>query len=636
MYSDLSPKGNHINARTGDLFDIFNFRHYLGPNPYLDTAALVFDFALTGDGIPKPLEAYVKQIGSYYPQLQDRTYLSVAHLVGHVITEINKLDMDLHLDRWSLKLHSTSVRMAIQTLHGRTTRRVVYFVWDWFEAINRNDYFDVAAEFESLQQGFRDSVYGGPTVYALLKTAHSKGIPTVYLWDEQLVQYGYGRKQVRGAATTFDRDSRLDSDFTTRKDDCKAFLASYGFPVPLGKVARSLVQALDTAEELGYPVVLKPVTGHKGIGVTANIQNPEELETAYDNALAAIPLDASVVIIVEKHVTGTDFRLLCVNGSFVAAVERRPAFVIGDGLSTIADLIQQENAKPERLDTPTSALGKVEIDEPLKRFLAEQSFDLSSVLERSRKVYLRKVANLSAGGISYDATHTVHPDNRILAEDIAQHFRLTCLGIDVIAMTLNRSWRDGNFGIIEINSAPGIFMHLKPAVGESVDVASAILDTFYSSPADARIPIITFNKLGPSDLHDIVDHIATLHPDWVVGALCRQGLWIDGVRRILHQDYNQNVQNLLRNPTLDFLIVEYSETLLEEDGMVYQGSNMVVLDDPETTEMMLVRDVLINSAVIIKTGSEVSIQARGRMDHYHLSAGEPFKRIYLNEITKNF
>ena len=212
-----------VNARKSDAFDIFNIRHYIGSNPYLDKAALVFDFAFTGYLPPLSLEEYVQRVSEVYPHLGDQTYESYPHLFARTLSEVNKLDMGLHLDCWSVKPYGDYMRIAFETLHARTSRSVVYLVWDWFEAITQGEEFTLEDQIKKLQNIFRQSVYGGPTVYALLRTAHDKAIPAFYLWDEGLMQYGYGKKLVRGVATTFDCDSHLDSDFTTRKDDCKAF-----------------------------------------------------------------------------------------------------------------------------------------------------------------------------------------------------------------------------------------------------------------------------------------------------------------------------------------------------------------------------------------------------------------------------
>ncbi|MBR8836093.1 MAG: cyanophycin synthetase [Stigonema ocellatum SAG 48.90 = DSM 106950] len=621
-----------INARKTDAFDIFNFKHYNGPNPYLDTGALVFDFSLTEYREALPIEDYISMIGDRYPHLRQQTYESYAHLFARTVSEVGKLDMGLHLDRWSLNPYGAHALVSVQSLHARTTRSVVYFVWDWFEAMTQNEDILFEEQLSTLQKRFRESVYGGPTVYALLRTAYNKGIPTFYLWDEGLMQYGYGKKQVRGIATTFDCDSHVDSDFTTRKDDCKAFLNTLGFPVPKGDIVVSERESFGVAREIGYPVAVKPVAGHKGIGVTAEVRDAQELESAFSRAVDAIPDNEPTRVIVEKSISGADFRLLCVNGKFVAATERRPAWVVGDGDSTIAELIREENRKPGRWDTPTSAMSKIQTDEAMEQYLEQQRLSLDSVIEKDRIVYLRKVANLSAGGVSIDATRNVHPDNIILAQDIAQHFRLTCLGIDVITPTLSKSWKSGDFAILEINAAPGILMHLNPAIGESVDVPSNILGTFFKSGTDARIPTITFNQISIQELQETIDHILLQHPDWTIGAVCRDALFVNRSEKILNKDYNSNLLTLLRNPKLDLLIAEYRENILENEGMFYYGSNAVILDNPTETEMTLTRDIFPDSTVVIKKGDNISIRRQGLIEEYSLGENEPFTRVYLKEI----
>ncbi|MEG4419845.1 acetate--CoA ligase family protein [Microcoleus sp. LAD1_D5] len=632
MLQEKSTETARINARKTDIFDVFNFKHYIGPNPYLDTAALVFDLAVTGASEPLPIAHYQKIIGDRYPQLLHETFSNHAQLFGRTTSEVAKLDMGLHFQHWNVKPFSHFNRISIEALHARSARAVVYAVWDWFEAINQNQDFPLEAQMGALQSMFRQSVYGGPTVYSLMRSASQKGIPVFYLWDEGLMQYGYGKKLVRGSATTFDSDSHLDSDFTTRKDDCKAFLATLGFPVPKGDIVSTENGAVAVAKEIGYPVAIKPVVGHKGIGVTADVRDAEELQAAFKRAVKAIPETESVRVIVENSIKGSDFRLLCVDGKFVSATERRPAWVTGDGNSTIRELIRRENRKSERLDTPTSALSKIQSDEAMEMYLAEQGLSLDSVLEGDRTVALRKVANLSAGGVSIDATRTIHPDNIVLAQDIALHFRLTCLGVDVVTETLAKSWKTGNFGILEINAAPGIFMHLNPAVGEGVDVPSHIIETFFDSGKSARIPIITFNRISVHELQEIIDHILLQHPDWTIGAVCRGGLFVNRSEKVLNKNYHLNVQSLLRNPKLDLLIAEYPENILEAEGMFYRGSNMVVLDNPGETEMMLARESTDDDTVVVREGSSISIRRQGLIEQYTLGDDEPFTRVYLKEI----
>ncbi len=302
-----------VNARKSDAFDIFNIKHYQGANPYLETGALIFNFALTGFKKPLEIDEYLQIIGEVYPQMlnYEGGYNSYAHLFARTVAEVGQLDMGLHLDKWSCALKEDEAVIAVQSLHARTSRSVVYFVWDWFEAMTQNQSIVFDEQIRAIQDIFRRSVYGGPTVYALLRTAAVKGIPTFYLWDEGLMQYGYGRKQIRGIATTFDGDSHIDSDFTTRKDDCKAFLHTLGFPVPTGSIVVTRDEAISVAKSIGYPVAVKPVVGHKGIGVTADVQDSEELKAAFSRAVKAILEDQPTRVIVEKSVAGADFRSVC-------------------------------------------------------------------------------------------------------------------------------------------------------------------------------------------------------------------------------------------------------------------------------------------------------------------------------------
>ncbi|WNZ48993.1 acetate--CoA ligase family protein [Leptolyngbya boryana CZ1] len=631
MVVDRISELNRVNARKTDAFDIFNIRAYVGANPYLSMAAIVFDFTLTKNQNALPVEQYAKIVSDRYPDFREKTFTSHADLFAQTVAKVSALEMDLHLQHWSVTAYPQFDRIAVETLHARTSRELIFSVWDWFEAMTQGQDFAIANHIEVLQAQFRRSVYGGPTVYALLKSARELGIPTFYLWDEGLMQYGYGRKQVRGIATTFERDSHLDSDFTTRKDDCKAFLQTLGFPVPKGRIVSSFNEALNAVDRIGYPVAVKPVVGHKGIGVTANIQSDEDLEAAFDRAVEAVEPEQSIRIIIEQSIEGDDFRLLCVDGKFIAATKREPASVVGDGMSTIEELINRANRSPERSDTPTSPMGKIHVDDAMHRYLAEQDLSIETVLERDRTIFLRKVANLSAGGLSIDATPNIHPDNIVLAQDVAQHFRLTCLGIDIMTRDLSRSWKEGNFAIIEINAAPGIFMHLKPAIGNRVDVTSHILKTFFHSSAEARIPIITFNRVTLSDLQTAIAYILRHYPHWTIGAACQDGILINHSEKPLHPDYNTNIQNLLRNPKLDLLIAEYPESILDRSGMFYEKSNLVVLNDPTEIEMMLAKNIFEDAKVVIKQGSKVSTQYQGLIEQYALS--ESFDQVYLEAIA---
>ena len=594
-------------------FVCFNFHYYQGSNPYLNDSALVFDWGILGN--PLPIEQYQASIAQFFPDFKHCVLNSYVELFAQTLAWVSRLDADLFCDRVSITSQQSRCKLALSCLHYRTSCGVVSLTEDWLEAITHHRSLDLGDRLLVLQEGFRRSVYGDPTMYALIHKAWQKQIPFRFLWDEGLMQYGYGKRQVRSLSTIFDGDSLLDSDLTTQKDDCKNLLESYGFPVPKGQIVHSFAEALAAVKAIGYPVAVKPVVGHEGIGVTAQVHNDAGLEISYQSALNAITgVDSS--IIVEQSIVGSDFRLLAIGGQFVAAMERRPPFVLGDGCRTIQSLITQENATPARKDTPTSPLAKIVIDDALKNCLAQQQLSLASVLPRDRLVYLRKVANISSGGVSVDATPIIHDDNRKLAEDIAQYFRLVALGIDVMAQDLSKSWKEGNFAIIEINAAPGVSMHLNPAIGQSVDVTEKIFEHLFPCPYSCRIPIITGNRLTQQAIALIVEHILAQRPHAKIGAVNSEGVWINHSLKNFQENYNANIERLLRHPQLDLLIAEYREDVFLKNGLIYAGSDLILLDEPTEIEGLLIRDLTPQGKAILKKQQKIAVQTQNSTTFY--------------------
>lgn len=611
-------------------FTCFNFDHYQGPNPYLNRSALVFDWVILGN--PLPIEQYQSVLAQAIPGWVPLLPTSYVELFAQVLAWVSRLDADLFCDRVAVTGERSRHRLALQCLDYRTSRGVVALTAEWLDAITHHQPFPLEERLQKLQAGFRRSVFGDPTVYALLQKAQEKSIPFRFLWDEGLMQYGYGKQQVRSLSTIFDRDSVLDSDLTTQKDDCKDFLEKYGFPVPQGRIVYRFEEALATAQAIGYPVAVKPVVGHEGIGVTSQVQDEVGLDFAYQSAIAAIAGGDSAII-VEQSVIGSDFRLLTIGGKFVAAMERRPPFVVGDGVTTLQSLIERENATPHRKDTPTSALAKILVDEALKNCLKEQQLSLDSVLTANRVVYLRKVANISSGGVSIDATPKIHPDNRQLAEDIAQYFRLIALGIDVIAQDLSQSWKAGNFVIIEINASPGLSMHLNPAIGQPVDVTEKIFEQLFPLSHSGRIPIATVNRLPTAAIAAIHERILVQSPQVTIGIVNSDGIWLNRAQKAWQEDYNINLQRLLRHPHLDLLIAEYSERIFLEEGMIYEGSDLIILDEPTAIELILIRDLMPQGTVILKQDQKITVQ-KGELTTLYDSSEELWNSLCINAIAQ--
>jgi len=327
----------------------------------------------------------------------------------------------------------------------------------------------------------------------------------LYLPEENQFQWGYGKKQIRGRSTTLHVDGIKDTEFTMFKDMCKEFLLLRGFPTPVGRNCFTKEECVAEAEQLGFPVVVKPVAGHKGQGVVTNIETADGVRSAFDNIIHLSEQEGTAFegAIAEQQVYGTDHRLLSVAGKFAAALERVPAYVDGDGGRSIEELIEIENDTVARLDNARSPLCKIKIDDDLEEYLALQDKSLQTVPADGERVCLRRVANISQGGVSINVTDKIHPDNVRMVENIAKFLNVTCLGIDVLAKDISRSWTEGDFGIIEINAGPGVFMHLAPAIGESIDVPGKIIRAHFPSPGSERIPIVAGNRLSPTLAADL-------------------------------------------------------------------------------------------------------------------------------------
>ncbi|HPW55289.1 MAG: hypothetical protein KA072_01615 [Thermoanaerobaculaceae bacterium] len=592
-------------------FEISNLRFFPGPNRFLDCRAFAFHLYVGAEA--RAVTPFLRAVSSTLPALAHASPKSVADLFRLALMAVLRLDLDLFIGKSCLQPAGGEHLIAAEYLDQDTAEDAVYLVRDWFRALQRERASDFSERFTRLQATFGKTLYGGPTLYSLLEAAHERHIPVHYLWEENQFQWGYGRRQVRGRSTTFHTDSIKDTEFTMYKDMVKDFLLMCGFPTPAGRSCMREEQTLREAEGLGFPVVVKPVAGHKGQGVVTGIDDLEGVRKAFHGIVDSArehgtPFDGAVV---EKHISGTDHRLLAVNGRFAAALQRLPAFVDGNGRDAIEKLIETENATEARADTARSPLGKIKVDEDLQDFLKQQGRTLATIPAAGERVYLRRVANLSAGGVSINVSDRVHPANVKLVEDIAGFFKLTCLGIDVLARDISRPWTEGDFGIIEINAGPGVFMHLCPAIGGSVDVPGKIMEAHFPRPERSRIPIIAGNCLTVSLCEMLRAAFEKLRPGLGFGALTPDGVSFGGVPFAHNRSHAQNVKMLLRWPQLDVAAIHHGENDIAAEGMFHQGADIVVLDEPHAVEETVARDLLPAGALVRLQGEELTVSRGG-------------------------
>jgi len=591
-------------------FDVRKFYFYYGPNHYLPGKAMVFNLYVATEG--PEVDFYNPHVFSIFPRLQKLNLQTVADLFAQTLLEVLRMDINLFIHDFSITEDAIDYVIAIEFLDDYSAEDAAVLVSDWFKSMNEGtmEEFNFPKKFELLQAIFDKSLLGGPTLYALVEAGMKNEIPVFFLEEENQYQWGYGVKQLRGRSTTFHTDGVKDTEFTMYKDMVTEFLMMCGFPTPAGTNCLTQEEAITEAGKLGFPLVIKPVAGHKGQGVITGIQTESELRVAFQNVVEMAEKENLFFdgAIVQQQIKGHDHRLLTIDGTFVAALKREPAFVTGNGINTIEELIEEENKKEIRKDNARSPLTKIVPDADMIQFLQLQNLNTASVPEDGKKIYLRRVANISAGGVSINVTNKIHPKNIELAESIAGFFNVKCLGIDILAENISNPWTEGDFGIIEINAGPGVFMHLAPAYGESINVPEKILLSHFKQAELARIPIIAGNNITRSLTEMLEEAIAEISPEILIGSLTPEGVFINGKYFFNNNSHEQNVKIILRHPKTGFAIFCHSSEKIYDYGFFHEGADVIILDHANRAEEKLKDQLLPGGHIIEISDKEIRLE----------------------------
>lgn len=362
----------------------------------------------------------------------------------------------------------------------------------------------------------------GPSTLSLIEAAEKRAIPWRRLDDCSFIELGNGRYARRLRATVTEHTGFLAAEVAGDKQLAMHLLGESGLPVPRSQLVGSAEEAVRIAEQIGYPVVTKPLDGNHGRGVRTALCSAEQVASGYECAR-----QVRDQVVVQELLVGDDHRLLVVDGQMVAAARRQPAHVIGDGSHTVAQLIDTLNSDPRRGNGHEKSLSRVEVDDEVHRELAAQGFELGSVVPAGTRVVLHAVANLSRGATAHDVTDIVHPDNVRLAERAARLLRLDVAGIDLIVPDISRSWREGG-GICEVNAGPGLRMHLAPNSGKPRDVAGPIVDMLFPPPTPVRVPVAALTGTnGKTTTARMLAHIQRC-AGLRVGLATTDGVYADG------------------------------------------------------------------------------------------------------------
>lgn len=428
---------------------------------------------------------------------------------------------------------------------------------------------------EDIQQmrEIREDTRLGPSTGCIVEEAAKRGIPYIRLNKQSLVQLGYGIHQKRIRATIASTTSNIAVDIACDKEETKALLEAAEVPVPRGTVIRSEEGLKDAIERYGYPLVIKPIDGNHGKGNTTNI-------TTWEVAVKALEAAKQYGrnVIVEKFITGFDFRALVINYKFICAALRTPASVVGDGEHTIQWLIDETNKDPRRGYGHEKVLTQITIDNFTWKMLNDLGYTLETVPAKGELVLLKPTANLSTGGTSTDVTDEVHPANVFMFERIARIIGLDICGIDIMATDLRTPVADNGGAILEVNAAPGFRMHIEPAVGLARNAAEPVVDMLFPKGSIGRIPIIAITGTnGKTTTTRLTAHIAK-SAGKKVGYTTSDGVYIQN-QLMMKGDCTGPISSafVLKDPTVDFAVLECARGGILKSGLAFQNCEVAVV-----------------------------------------------------------
>jgi cyanophycin synthetase len=410
----------------------------------------------------------------------------------------------------------------------------------------------------------------GPSTASLVNAAEDRDIPWLRLNRYSLVQFGHGRFQQRIQATTTGRTGNIAVELAGDKEETNGILRDLGLPVPEQRIVRRASEAVRAAKMIGFPVVVKPLAGNHGRGVSINLKTAEEVEVGFAKAR-----EHGRSIIVESYIDGYDHRLLVIDGKLVAAAKREPGHVVGDGEHTIEHLVDIVNQDPRRGVGHEKVLTRLEFDHQAERLLKKIGYDKDTVPAKDEVVYLRSTANLSTGGTAIDVTDTIHPDNREMATRAISAIGLDIGGVDFLTKDITLSYREAGGAICEVNAGPGFRMHVAPSEGTPRDVGGAVVDMLFPPDAPTRVPIAAVTGTnGKTTTSRMLAHILKLS-GFTVGLTSTDGVYIDGKLSVPGDMTGpKSAHMILRDPSVDAAVMETARGGMLRSGLGFSRCNV--------------------------------------------------------------
>lgn len=498
--------------------------------------------------------------------------LSLAHVLEVATLSLQaQAGCPVTFSRTAATVDAGVYQVVVQYSEEAVGRRALQLAHTLIEAVLAGGDFDLDAAVAELRE-LDEHERLGPSTGSIVNAAVARGIPFRRLTSGSLVQLGWGSRARRIQAAEVDRTSAVSESIAQDKELTKRLLQAAGVPVPTGRPVSDADDAWAAALEVGLPVVLKPRDGNQGKGVTVNVNTREQLDAAF--AVAAAYGD----VMVEKFLPGSDYRLLVVGDRLVAAARRDPPQVIGDGEHTVRELVDSVNADPRRGDGHGTALTKIRFDDIALGCLATQGLQADSVPAKGRRVVLRNNANLSTGGTATDVTDDVHPEVAARAVAAAQMIGLDICGVDVVCETVLTPLEDQSGGVVEVNAAPGLRMHLSPSYGHPRDVGKAVIDDMFAPGEDGRIPVVAVTGTnGKTTTVRLIAHLLA-SSGLGVGMTNTDGVYVNG-RQTDSGDCAgpRSARNVLAHPDVDAAVFETARGGILREGLGFDRCQVAVV-----------------------------------------------------------
>ena len=511
--------------------------------------------------------------GGFFERVEEGTWMG--HIIEHIALEVQTLaDMDTGFGRTRGYGEEGVYNVVFSYIEENVGRYAAKISVAICEALIAGEEYDMTEDIQKMRE-IREDERLGPSTGSIVQEAVNRGIPWIRLNKYSLVQLGYGANQKRIQATVTSETSSIGVEIACDKEDTKYLLEQAEVDVPRGDIIRRERSLEEACDYVRFPLVIKPIDGNHGRGITVDINNLEDALVAFRHAKES---SKSGAIIVEKFITGDDYRLLVINNQLVAAAIRTPAHVIGNGKATVQELIDEVNSDPRRGFGHEKVLTKITTNELTKTLIKAAGYTLDSVLAKGERLILKDTANLSTGGTAEDITDIVHPANVSMAERISKIIDLDICGIDIMTTDISKPISETGGAVLEVNAGPGFRMHLAPTTGLPRNVAAPVIDKLFPKGNTGRIPIVAITGTnGKTTTTRLLAHIAKMN-GYRVGYTTSDGVYIQN-RLLMTGDCTgpSSAEFVLKDPTVNFAVLESARGGLLRAGLGFEKCDVAIV-----------------------------------------------------------